>query len=473
MEVKEKHLLWVIPILVLGVKLSDFNGLYGQDAYEYYKCSCELFQKEASVCHFPILYAFYGKLFSVIFGQIFALQLVSIAASAGILFFTHRIILLFYPAHRNQSVIYVLLFGGMSAYFFRAAPLVMSDTLNTFFMIGGLYSLLLVRNTPPKQAKTFLYALLSVLFLLQCVFTRYASAVFVLYYFVCFPFVVFPRLSVKQNALLILSGLGCLALLIFLQADFIRQGSSHTHVLNWSVRHFWQNTFFSPDGNSVYRYPNFVFGLIQLIHPGFGLLSGIFVLLLNPKTLLSKSFPLLVFLGIPLCLYLVFLMGIPFQNIRFYVLSFPLCLVLFYSSFLRIYGFMEKYQFQIPLYCIVFLLQVGLCGLGIQKLLINNRLDQTIAHSLQSHIHTPALFTLGMEGAMRAYNIPIPVTSLYYKALTDYPDSSLLLLSTQTFETQWKGKMPGENLDYIKTHYRIDTLQHFDEGWKLFIINRK
>ncbi len=465
MKISELYLWLLFPLFLAGVYLLDFNGLYGQDAFEYYRCSCELFQP----CHFPVLYPLYGKIAGLLGGEMMGLQMISLLAFTAILVILRRLIPLFYAENQEISI-YLFLFGGLSAYFFRSAPLIMSDMLNAFFILGGLYFLMLSQKVTNSQNQTLFFAILSLLFLIQAVFTRYASGVLLLFYVACFPFFVMPRLTLPKNIILIIIGLFWVSVFVVLQKEFILQGGNHSHLLNWSFRNFFRSSFVSVDGNISYRFNNWLYGMMMQIHPGFCLLGGVFVFLFTRKSF-SASF--LIYLWFPIILYVLFLMGIPFQNTRFYLLTFPLWLILFYGPFLRVVVFLEKFKKKLLFYLLIFVIQGGMCYYSVQSTFRQNRLEKTIIQKMKVYSNAPVLYTLGMEGVLRMYKVGIPVTSLYYEKITNYPEGALLFIQTKVIDNQWKEKNPGENLNFIRNHYHTDTLTHFNGGWDLYRLHKK
>ena len=75
-------------LLLVITQVFDFNGLYGQDSYEYcrYSNCWKLFfttgQKPSDFI-WPIYYPFIGSLFALVFKTHFALQLISIFSFVG------------------------------------------------------------------------------------------------------------------------------------------------------------------------------------------------------------------------------------------------------------------------------------------------------------------------------------------------------------------------------------------------------
>src|ERR1041385_6204126 len=106
----------LIPVLLIVFRyIIGFNGLYGQDSYEYLaysRLAHDFFLKGMipHSFHWPIMYPVPGAILSFVFSSALAMQIISIAAFSGALYFIYKIISLLYPGAKN-SLGYVLVFG--------------------------------------------------------------------------------------------------------------------------------------------------------------------------------------------------------------------------------------------------------------------------------------------------------------------------------------------------------------------------
>lgn len=456
-------------LLAIAVKVLNFNGLYGQDAYEYYKCTCEFLQVHEGACHFPMQYPILGKILSPFLGKLFALQFVSIFAFGGILFFIARILISLF-GDKKEIIIYTFLFCALSPYFLRSSILVMSDTLNTFFLIAGTYFLWLIAKRVNPQ-KDLVYALIGISLLLQAPFTRYASAIWVLYLGLVFCFQLLPLFSHKQKIIVICYTAMIAFILLYTQSTFLQQGTHHSHLQNWSFYHFFQSDFLTGDGVLHYKYNNFFYGLSYLVHPGFGLLGIVFLLFLKKQSLFANDNRIYFFL-FPLLLYYLFLMGVPFQNPRFYVLSFPFLMIVYFGPFLELMARIEAWKIKKVFYIVVFICQISFSFFSFQKIWQLNQLEQKIAKSLLNYPKYKQIYTLGLEGCLQAYQVNMKITSLYSQKISTFESPSLALIQTKVFEKQWDGQIPMENWNELKSHCTIRKIKDFDAGWQLFEIEK-
>jgi hypothetical protein len=105
----ETGLLFIPVFAFIGLRILGFDGLYGQDSYEYLRYSIEIKKFFLTGIHpghsywtagFPILAA----LFSFLFPANLSIQLVSFLSLYGVLYFTWRLIMLLYKEHSNALI---------------------------------------------------------------------------------------------------------------------------------------------------------------------------------------------------------------------------------------------------------------------------------------------------------------------------------------------------------------------------------
>ena len=121
-------------LLLIFVTAISFNGLYGQDAYEYFRYTKALHNffltgEKPYDFFWSYMYPFVASLFSFVFSAEFSLQLVSILAFVGTIYFTEKIILLLNTESKITTRIYLLLFLFLSPFSLRMAVTDMSDVL--------------------------------------------------------------------------------------------------------------------------------------------------------------------------------------------------------------------------------------------------------------------------------------------------------------------------------------------------------
>ena len=126
LDTRKHYVFFIIPILFCFIfQLIGFDGLYGQDAYEYLRYSQEMKNYFSGGTfpgpfYWPIWYSLSGTILSYIIGDIgFSLQFIS-ALSLGILaLYMYKILRILYPKNDNISFYYIFTFGILSPYLFR------------------------------------------------------------------------------------------------------------------------------------------------------------------------------------------------------------------------------------------------------------------------------------------------------------------------------------------------------------------
>ena len=168
----------IFSILVLIRIISGFNGLYGQDSYEYLRYSRRLTEffisgKSPGDYFWPVNFPLLGAILSLIIGNnIIALQLISMLSFVFTAFYSLRLIQLIYSSNKEDVIYYLSLFLILSPFLFRTAFLVMSDILALFLSTAAIYYI--VKYQRGCVRTDFLIA---IFFATSAVMTRYAAAV--------------------------------------------------------------------------------------------------------------------------------------------------------------------------------------------------------------------------------------------------------------------------------------------------------
>lgn len=462
-------ILWVVclfGILILIRLLSGFNGLYGQDSYEYLRYSRRWFDFFTTGRHpgdyfWPVNYPFYGALLTLfIRDNILALQFISMISFVLTAVYLYRFIKLWHPEREKPLLIYLCLVFVLSPFMFQSAFLVMSDMLALFFITAAVYHVLKYR-----QEFRRVDFLLAVFFSVSAVMTRYASAVvlFIPLLFLSFTFFRNFRLSNFLWGLLITA-------LSLAPHFFIRQGHAaqfltHNWLQSWSVKNWFFSEFTTIDGYQKYRFPNLIYALSNIYHPGF-IFMGLLYLILMRKKFLNHSEKIILLASIGL--YALFLAGIPFQNMRFLLATFPLVVVLYYLPFRKLFQWMAKRKAWATI-CItgVILIQSALIVKYSSGIYHANKLERTIAQSMLSY-PSETIYTFAIDGALRAYGVKNPLINLWYERIGEVKENSLVLFNEEKFKIQWRNMNPMINWEYLRTHAKLVNIKNFSDGWELF-----
>jgi len=465
------YLFSVACALFLFSRGIGFNGLYGQDSYEYVRYSIALKQflttgevTKLNDFFWPPLYPLAGALLSYIFPLPLSLQLISIVSFAGIFLYLYRILTLLYGTKRT-SILFLLIFGFLSPYFFRLSLCVMSDTMAMFLCMASVFHTLnyYIRS----KSKDFI---LSLCLFLLALFTRYSSFIVLFFPFLFLLKHFSGNFQVRTLALSLAAAALILTAIHFIQIDFYTP-LKHPLLLHWSFSNYFLSAFNYEDGQLSYRFINAVFVAFIFIHPGFniaGLLFTVFLLKIKWDKIKIQ------FILLPLLLYLLFLAGTPNQNIRFLSFTYPLALLLFYPSFEYIY---EKYLSSVPIKIMsvtaTIVTQLFLIFLSLSTIRQLNLSEKMLAKKIVSMEGNPAIYTNGMSGSLQVYGTKNKIIDLWKMKIDTVIFPSMLLINEKEINEKWKEKFPYQNWKYITSNFMLAPVIKDSSDWHLYEIKRK
>jgi hypothetical protein len=469
-----KNYSWYIlffMLLLAIVFIVGFNGLYGQDSYEYLrytKCLNVFFRTGTNPGEFfwPVLYPALGSLLAFICSPIFALQLISIASFVGAAIYLDKTIdLLFSPNIKTKNV-FVFLFFLLSPYLLRASMVVMSDMLSVFFVTGAYYYYFKYRAS--LQGKHFFWF---VLMAMAAIATRYAS----------FVLLIVPGLAIKINFLKHFKwkafvASACAAALIALPHLFLHHNEplgfiSHYLAKKWSPLNMFNNAFVTAEGNTHFIVFNIVYVFYNLFHPAFCFAGLILMLAVVKFHIRNKE---MIIPGLSILLYALFLAGIPFQDLRFLILSFPLVAILFFPAYEQIMNYLAGRNFNktknIIIYALVAVIQLALFYRVFIPFYHDNKVEKQIATEVLKYPNIP-IYTFSIEGALGAYGANNRIINLFSVKLDTVPPISgqkLVLFNEKQFAQDWKGLNPMLNWDYLQKNLKLSKIADLPDGWELY-----
>ena len=458
--------LLIFATLILVRIFSDFNGLYGQDSHEYFRYSKRLADFFQNGTHpgdyfWPINFPLYGAFFSFLIPwDVFARQLVSLLSFVLIIFYTYRMIR-FYHSKGNQQTIYVYL--GLvlfpSPFLFQSAFLVMSDMLATVFSIAAIFHILQYH----RKVKTGDF-LLAVFFSVSAVMTRYPTAILLLLPVVLLIFTFAKNFRFTNLSVAVLITIICLLPHFLIRGwqsgDFL----GHQWLQTWSVKNWFLSEFTTVDGYQNYTLPNIVYGFSNFFYPGFMFLGMILIFFFRKQDFKMKELWILV---ASTGLSALFMAGIPFQNMRFLMPSFPLAVVLLFPAFQRFSNrFLRQTILKTAFFIGVVIIQILLIFKYSATIYQANRLEKQIAASMLAYPNRP-IYTFSTDPALRSYGIESEIINLWRESLTEVDSTALILFNEQAFSRQWEGKNPMINWRFIQENYELNTLERLPNGWEL------
>ncbi len=475
--------IWLLMPLLLFIfnLVIGFNGLYGQDSFEYLRYSRALhnfFSEGMSpgTCLWPALYPLSGALFSFFLPDILSLQIVSIVSYGLTLLYLHKILFYLFPDEKREITWYLFMFFSLSPFVLRDASVVMSDSLAMFLLTAFLYHYLLFREKGLNRDFIRL-----VFFAFAAINTRYASVVVVvipgiiaLYCFIrkfSLGYFILALLAASitflPDVILEIKGTPRFAILIFIQ--------------NWSAENFFHRSFFSTDGNFFYTFPNISFVFSHLINPGY-IFPGLFFLFFIRRKTFSKPFILPVILIFSL--YALFLAGFPAQNSRLLLLTFPCVMILYSEPFLRywqrIHGmqsfFLNRFnqgltmkRMHILLIGSVILIQMVLFYRALLPAYSDSQNILEIASRLKAYPDR-TIYTFNIDMGLKAYDVNNDIINMWAEKIDNFKPGSLILFNYVNSYQQWKGKNPIIKWEKVNKEHELLLIEKLPANWNLYEI---
>ncbi|RZJ35767.1 MAG: hypothetical protein EOO51_04135 [Flavobacterium sp.] len=451
-------LFWLAICFGLG-----FDGRYGQDAYEYQRFATALKNsmltgQNPGDYFWGIYYPAVAALVDSVFNNMaVSLQFVSAVSLIITTAYLQKLIRLIY---RKIDEI-PFLFFTLSPFVLVHSVLAMSDLLACCFCVIAAYYFL--KFAGRLTARFFLLGVVAAAF---AFFTRYASAVILV------PFAIYALVKLLRERRWLLLCVSLIAAMIIAVPHFLLRPHhpaeflSHQWLLNWNPQNLIRNDFETIDGRMHYSTINLIYVLFSIFHPAF-LFAGFFALPLffsKVKKLSVNQKMLLVAIG----LYALFLAGIPFQNKRFLILSFPFIIALLYPALSRMLG--EGTQKKIT-FAIVATIQLLLTAYYLKPFVERNRLEQRICAEMYQY-ESATLYAFDIDIAMKGRNMDFNYKSLWKDEQANFTPNALILVDARQIEKQWVGKNPEINWRRLNTNYRLATIKSID-NFTLYRIESK
>ncbi|NIW78169.1 MAG: hypothetical protein GWN16_01345, partial [Calditrichae bacterium] len=407
----------LLTALLLIRAISEFNGLYGQDSHEYLRYSQRISKfffsgPHPGDYHWPINYPLYGALFSLIFqSNMLTLQLISIVSLVLTIIYIRNLLGLVYSISSNYEIyVYLGITVIFSPFFLQSAFLVMSDMLAVFFTTAAIYHILKYART--IERKDFL---LVIFFTTSAVMTRYVTIVVLTPALILFATHFFKKFNFTNLLLAILIALVCLSPHILIRGENATNFLENHLLVAWSAKNWFLSEFRNMEGYFNYRIPNLLYGFSNFFYPGFMFFGAPLFLLFRKKD--WQSFATILLLASVL-VYTLFLAGIPVQNMRFLLLTFPLVIVLMFPPFQR---FVEKIiQTKLLLKFVIIAvipIQAALIYKYSHPIWNLNQLEKNIAETLRDEQARP-VYTFAIDVALRSYGVENRLVNLWLNEIS-------------------------------------------------------
>ncbi len=462
---------FLIPLIylfacILFVVYKNFNGLYGQDAHEYFRYSKALLNwlqsgQNPGDYFWPVWYPMAASLiaFTTHIPTLFSLQLVSILSLVAMVF----IVSIWNKESENElaKTTYSLVSVGLSPFILMSGFVSMADAMSVAFVLGALLSFKKYLSTLVSKW-LYLFAFCGAF----ATMTRYASAVVLLPPSLVIAFNIFSRGKwVQILVCLVLIFLVCLPHLVIryqTPLSFIQ----HEWINTWSLTNLFERNFATRDGITHYKIFNLAFVFLAFTHYGFGVLLiplACFMRSRDINSTLNKT------LLTSVVLYSLFLAGIPFQNKRFLLATYPVVMLLFYPAYERLIRFVRiNWLFLFVIACVHLLIFTKIFAEYEERNLLEKKLAMLVSRQREK-----TLYSFDMDVAISSYDTSKTIHSLWKHQYDSFEINSLVLFNEGKFAKQWQGKAPMLNWQMISNDYRLHQIAMEKSGWCLFKIESK
>lgn len=452
------YLVVFIGFLVLWFGF-DFNGLYGQDAHEYFRYSKALKLEmvegiAAGDFHWPKLYSLLGAILSFTgIPVLFSLELITLFSCLGAMYFAQKSIRLLYNV---EGTLFLLLGAATQVYFVRMGFVVMSDALCAFFIMATIYFYLSFNKN-----RDFKHLGWILLFSSLAIFTRYASLpiLVVLMTHSLWMFLKQWKFEVRVIGLFLLGIAGVCILYFNNQA----LSQIMDRIQEWSPINLFHRTHFREGRQEINFAPNLVYIGSNFLHLGF--LS--FGMLLLPWVK-HWNFRQRV-LWIAIMTYLFFIGGLEIQNQRFMVLTHLPILILIFPSFQQLKSWLELRKLMIPFVAGVLIFNLSLFLYSFGKTYQVHRIEKLIVEELHTFEDDTPILSFYVNQSFASYDLPNPTQDLW-NAYPDFYKGGLVVFNPEKFEEFWSDGIVMQNWLSLKEQHELTVIKELPDNWKIYRI---
>ena len=146
-------------------------------------------------------------------------------------------------------------------------------------------------------------------------------------------------------------------------------------------------------------------------------------------------------------------------------------MIWFYPSFCRAVEWLKPRWAKLALIPIA-AIQIILSAYTLRTVWQYNQADLKLVNEVKQLPNLP-IYTIGIEGALKAYNLPNPIISLWYPLAGKIEPNAYALINTEIVEKQFAGRLPAINWKFINQSSQIIKIKDLDGGWVLYQISEK
>ena len=455
--------------------VAPFDGLYGQDAYEYLKYAREVWAFLAAgeglrgPYYWPLGYpALAAPFVGLSGGQAFGAQIVSLLAGSAVAPLAYAIcreLLRDDPVGGKRAGLVAGVLLAVSGQLWQSSLVIMTDATAVFLATLSLWALLRSMRDFQQPWLTLSAAALALAAITRWIFLLLAI-----------PWTVYWFLQARARWRVERHGIPSIALTAFavalailgaqfaITARFPAALVGHSWLINWSPTNAFLNAFNTIDGFFEYDRPVGLFYLAPALHP-FYLAPWLAPLIPLGLWTLRRRRELLLFAGWPLVIY-IFLAGIPYQNFRFGLAYFAPLVILLGLGYRWLWELRQHWPR--PLIAIVvatgLLAMLGYGALGVGDFLKIKRNELADTAWVQQNAPADAtLLTFGLTLTLQHYT-DFDVVELYREtpesldALICERPATYLYVDKANIQSQWVGLPPEVNLRWLEANPGLTAL---------------
>ncbi len=444
----------------------NFDGLYGQDSYEYYRYTERLaaFLKGGAFpgdLVWPKGYLFICAFTSFILPTALAGQLISITCLYLSFLFLYKTARVLYK-DSSFLLIYLALSFLLSPYILRLSAVMMADTLAILCLSACAYYSISYQ----RQAK-FGQLLALTIWASLGAFSRYAVIVPIVPFVIWAIILWFKQRRWSQLCLLVIPALFLIVHLYFEGngSDFL----SHHFIDHWNIANWFKREFVGatdpqlPTAN--YILPNLLYYSLGFFHPGFFFLLP-FLLIFLLKNRSFTQFPSVLWISI--LSYSLFLAGITFQGSRYLSLSYPLLVLLFFPAFADLMKRTKKWKNFVLM--AITCMQILLFYRAMQPSYQMNQFEQYTAEVLHKY-EGQTLYSFEVDISLQQRGLQFNYLNLWAREYEEFESGALIVFNEKRFANQYEGKNLMNNWIKVQALHELVEISDLNQGWKLYRIN--
>lgn len=454
-----------LTLLILA-RLFLFDGMYGQDSYEYVRFSrtFKLFltgNGPLEPFNWPLGYPFLISLLDLPLNQTdLSAQAISIFSLAGCGVYGLKLIRLLHPNDsRNHQFGYILAFLLFSPYMVRIGLSTLSDTSCALFCLLTFYHYFNYQSS--GKAPHLAYA---ICFGTAAALTRHAGITLVIIPGIYSAFLLARTQKLKLLALcLIPIGIFLVATLGTPISQLTGYGIGPNDITPLNL---FSSTIEGSQGIQSKSIPNILFSFYGFFHPTY-LFAGIVLII---GTILSKQKPNWILIT-SLILYSLFIGSLSFQNKRFFVAQLPLIIIAFYPGFRY---FTQKLSKPLVLTGIVagLIVNMGLSFYTFRKVYTIQQTEIQIINSIKPH-EGNTLHSFWILTALKSRGLQFDYNNLWKHQPESYSAGELVLFNEKKFARQWAGHPFMKHWDQLKTSSDLVVIEELPDHWKLYRVEQQ